>query len=369
MEEQIKYNTMVKTFGHEHLIVYGDTAKHVVPILNRIVGRKLGRWIVVKLLCIANPSTHKDDIERLANLIMAMSKTRKELFAELEGYGGDKDLFQILTIDQSYMGAGKTPTEYEDQIIEIVNLIKEGKRIKMYLHIDCRRNCYIDLLNKYKKYISGLKFYNYMGTFPYDINYNPAYHFAKENNLTCIFHCSRGNINYYRGKDIDRRLNDSHYALYKTRSTNKEKSMNFSNPQGMLDVARDTGVEVQIAHLGGYEEFDKFITDKEYEVLFNKTKQTKPDYMYSFSFQILKGCIELENVYTDTSFTCYKPLYHEMVRLLMLHPILKHKIRFGTDFPVNKTVAEMKNYLEDFKRGIGTINFDYISVHNFKKKK
>lgn len=363
---------MSKVFCHEHLLLFKDVGKKVIPVIGKLVGKTVSRKILVFILQITNPRTHKDDIERYANFITAMFKTREELWKELKTYGEEDDEYCILTIDQEFMGAGEIPYPYEKQIQDIVDLIKKGEKIKLFVHIDCRRPFYTNILERYKKYISGLKFYNYMGTFPYDPGYNAAYKMAEENSWPCLFHCSRQNINWYRNNDIDTRLRQSHYVLYNsdTHISNKEKSMNFSNPQGFIEIANERpNNNIWIAHMGGYEEMDKFIENNEIDILFNLKLQTKSDREYSFTFQILKAIIENKhkNIWTDTSFTFMEEKYYNILRQLMKHPILSERILFGTDFPVNKTVADMKAYINSLKKAIGIFNFDHISIRNPKK--
>jgi len=352
--------------GHEHIITAENLGKNVIPILSRIILKDLPRKVIIKILRTLNPCTHKDDLDRIANFIINLGKTQEENFKELKSYYPIGTEFNILTIDQTYMGAGELITPFEDQIQEVVNLIKYDEKIKMFLHIDCRRPQYIDLINRYGNKISGFKVYNYMGTFPYDINYEPMYHYAAKKNKPIIFHCSRGNINFYRGKDIDKRLRASHYSLFKTKNNKRDKSSNFNNPLGLIEVARkNPNVNFDIAHMGGVDEIKKFIDDNEINILFNPILETKPISEYSWTYQILKACITLPNLFTDTSFSCYTEEFQLLIKALFKHDTLCHKILYGTDFHMNKSVAYMKNYVEDFVNVVGQTIFYKMTTVNF----
>jgi len=119
--------------------------------------------------------------------------------------------------------------------------------------------------------------------------------------------------------------------------------------------------------LGGEIELKKFIKNNEIKVLLNPILETKPVEQYSWTYQILKACIDLPNVYVDTSFSCYKPEYHLLIKVLLNHNILSNKIIYGTDFHLNKTVAGMKNYIDDFIKVIGKQNFLKIAEENSDK--
>jgi hypothetical protein len=76
--------------------------------------------------------------------------------------------------------------------------------------------------------------------------------------------------------------------------------------------------------------------------------------------------MQYHNISVDTIYVAYKYVYYEFIRMILSNPVLRGKVRFGTDFPVNKSVAEMQAYIQNFKEGIGEKNFELISFENFK---
>lgn len=335
--------------AHMHLININHVGKNLIPLIVRMAKNKNTRKFLINVLRAVDPLSKTDDIERLANFVESMGKTQRDKMNEIMTQYPKGTLFASLTIDHTYVGAGKPSVSYEEQIEGVVNLIKIGYPIHMYLHIDARRPDYFELIKKYKKYITGIKMYNLMGYFPYDIRLSPLYNWCSDNGKPIIFHCSPENINYYRGDDIDRILNNSHYPLTKGKN-NREKSSNFNNPLGIIEVAKEYGeVNMMISHLCGIEEVRKYIVGEK-----------------SWTTIGIQGCLENKNVFLDTSFVACEPAIYKLIDLLLETPIIEDKLCYGDDFDPNKSVAFQENYYPGLKNNLTPEKWKKHSLTNYK---
>ena len=341
---------MTKVFSHEHLITLEHLADRIIPILSKLLFRRpMSLKILKRLLRIANPFSDEDDLERIANFLSNTNKTQAENWFELKQWMSKGDEACVLTICQDHMGRGEVPIPYRQQVREVCDLIDKGEPIRLFLHLDPRMPNMMGNFWEFQSYISGIKMYPYMGHFPYDINLNPLWRRCEKFGYPVIWHCSPTNINWYGGKDIDKILKKSLFPLIHTKNNNKHKSTNFSNPLGIIKVAKSTpNINHIIAHLGGKEEVEKWVDGKD-----------------SFTKTIIEACIDLPNVYVDTSFTVHnEKMFDAVLQILKIVP--EHKIIWGTDFYMNKSVADMKNYVIDFRNYIGDDKFNRISSNMSK---
>lgn len=337
-----------KIFGHEHLVIIGHCADGIIPILAKLLAWAGFRKRLIKLLRNIMFWSDTDDLDRAANFLLSAGKTAKELFKELKSYGNAGDEYVIITIDQEFMGRGDVPIPYRKQIQDVCDMIDAGEPIKLFVHIDPRRKNYMALIYEFQNYISGIKMYNYMGYFPYDIRLQPLWRKCAKMGWPVVFHCSRGNINWYGGKDIDNILKHSLFPLLETGKSNKEKSMNFSNPKGMIMVARDNpDVNFIIEHLAGKEDAEAY---------WRGEKGT-------WTEEVVDAAEELDNLYIGTSFTTYtKPMFLLVKQLIKRIPT---KLIWGTDFNVNKSVAGLDTYVIDMRRELGDDDF-YLIANNMR---
>lgn len=336
-------------FAHEHLINITHVGDKIIPVLAKLIYRTTPRKIFRKILHNIIFWTDKDELDRIANMLENMGKTQEENWNELKTWMSKGDEAWILTIDQEFMERGKVPTPYRQQIKEVCDLIDKGEPIKLFVHIDPRRSDFMSLIKEFQEYICGIKMYPYMGYFPYDIRLNPLWRKCESEKWPVIWHCSPTNINWYGGKDIDKILKHSMFPLIHKKNNNKHKSTNFSNPKGIIEVAKITpNVDHVIAHLGGGEEVERWL---------NGEKET-------FTEEIIFGCEEYENIYTDTAFTCYNKKMFEAARVILKR--IPKKVIFGTDFSMNKSVAYMKNYVVDFRKYLGDKLFYQMSKNASK---
>lgn len=349
MKKKNKEFVKAKIFGHEHLVTLDDIAQGIIPVVAKLLHKAGFRESLAKTLRKVFFWSDTDDLDRIANFLLSVGLSRKDLFKRLKTFGNTGDEYVIITIDQEFMGRGKVPKSYRQQILEVTELIDAGEPIKLVVHIDPRRKNYMGLLYEFENYISGVKMYNYMGYFPYDIRLQPLWKKCAKKKWFVVFHCSPGNINWYGGKDIDMLLKHSKYPLYKTGKSNKEKSKNFGNPLGMINVAIDNPkVNFIIEHLGGKEEAEKY---------WRGEKDT-------WTELLIEAATENPNIYLGTSFTTYtKPMQMLVGQVLKRLP---KQLIWGCDYNVCESEAFVTDYTQELRKEIGDENF-YMIANNIRK--
>lgn len=337
---------MIPTYtdGHCHLLTYGDFANGIVPILAKVLYHSTPRNKFIKAMRLLARGLDNDDIERIANLLDLFGETTEGQFKKLKQLDPPGTTYCVITIDQQYMGRGNVPTPYHHQIAKVCRLIDKGEPIKLFVHIDPRREDYLKLLTIYREYISGVKQYNYMGYFPYDPLLDSLYHQCELHNWPVVFHCSPHNINWYGGKDINNRLRSSIFPLYKTRNTPKYKSMNFSNPSGMINVAlRHPNVNFIVEHLGGKSEAEAYWRGEE----------------GTWTGLLAYAAETLDNLYLGTSYTTYSKAMYLLIG--QLYNRIPNKLIWGRDFPVSKMVSGLHQTTIELRKEIGEAQFLHIA--------
>jgi len=337
--------------NHGHTITIKNVGSELIPVITRLARRVVPRTYLSKILRLLNPFSKKDDLERIANLLDTLGKTQEQILKSWLSKLDKNSEVSILTIDQEFMGAGNVEQPYDSQIKEVVQLIDRGYPIRLYLHIDCRRKNYMQLVKKYEKYIFGFKIYPLMGVFPYDPRYDELYEYANENSMPIIYHCSRTNINYYRGRDIDSILKSSHYPLEHTKNNNKNKSMNFCNILGIIEVAEKyKNVTVIVAHFCAAEEIDRYMDGD----------------VNSWCFKLLSAIEsrKIKNIKIDTSFAFYKEKYQKLLFRLMCITTFRKVFIWGSDYSMNLAVADMSSYTKQFKKVIGDVLWEQLFLNS-----
>lgn len=126
----------------------------------------------------------------------------------------------ILPMDMAYMGAGKPPRAYAEQMADLAKIHAEyPEEIFPFVFVDPRRmeeegdrffnytikdgqvvlgDCFIRDYIETKRF-SGFKIYPALGYYPFDERLLPLWKYAADNGIPIMTHCIRGVI-YYRGR-------------------------------------------------------------------------------------------------------------------------------------------------------------------------
>jgi predicted TIM-barrel fold metal-dependent hydrolase len=281
--------------------------------------------------------------------------SQQQIFENCSRYYPENTKFVILPMDMAYMGAGKVPRAYVDQLSELSKLKKTHPQTLPFIHIDPRREGVFDLLKQSVEEwgFKGVKLYPPLGYFPYDERLYPIYEYCEKNNLSVISHCSPYNPVHFKGskKELYKLLAKS-YKPIETKGKNRKKlCSNFSHPNNYSRVLEDfSNLNICLAHFGSEYYWDKYLANPNEE-----------DNWFVIIKEMLK---KHNNLYSDISFTLNKEEFFPLLKVLLANQKLKNKILFGSDYYMVETKTTELKFSIDLRAYLGENIFSEIAINN-----
>ncbi|MCK4662353.1 MAG: amidohydrolase family protein [Bacteroidales bacterium] len=343
--------------SHIHTFKDTDVPRKFLPLgLVRLLATKPGFYLTAKILNNLNPFSDKDVFDRYIKFArIGKLGSQQEIFENCKEHYPEDTNFVILPMDMAFMGAGKVPRPYKNQLEELANLKKLYPQIIPFIHVDPRRK---EILNLLKKSVEewdfkGVKLYPPLGYFPYDEDLYPIYDYCQENNIPIIAHCSPYNPVHYKGskKDLLKLLSKSKTHISIKGKKKKELCSHFTHPENYEYVLKDFDkLKICLAHFGSEYYWDKYLDS--------------PSDITNW-FVIIKNMIEKhKNLYTDLSFTLNNKEYFSLLKVLLSNNKIKHKILFGSDYYMVQTKTYERRFGIDLRAFIGEVNFKIIAHDN-----
>ncbi len=346
---------------HVHTFTLQHVPKNFLPLgLVRWLAknnrtRKLA-WLLNRL----NPFSDDDLFNRYARFLRQGDQARQEdVLRNLEKAYPDDTRFVILSMDFTYMGAGKSPRNFIEQLEELALLRqKVGDRIVPFIAADPRRP---DLLRLVRSYIEehafgGIKIYPPLGFFPFDKRLDPVYAYAEAEGIPVLTHCTRGGI-YYRGNlSAQDRIHPITGARMKGRG-NKSLSDYYSEPSNYHHVLEKfPNLKLCLGHFGGSGEWEKYLN------ILN------PIVVEQTWFAVVKKLIrQYPNVYADISYTLAD---FALVHLLSVHletAVVRNRILFGSDFYMSNLESTEFRWSVELRSRLGEERYKLIAETNPKR--
>jgi predicted TIM-barrel fold metal-dependent hydrolase len=325
-----------------------DTPNKLFGAIPTWLLKKGESWECIRgILHALNPFSDKDELDRLVNFgSIGRLENQQAIFEEcFKSYPIDT-MFCLLTMDMAFMGAGKVPRPYEQQLIEVYNLKKKyPKNIIPFIHIDCRRENHFELFKQAIEQwgFNGMKMYPPYGTFPYDKRYDVEYSYCETHNIPIIAHCTQDSTMYYKGKrkDLTALLSGCKLDIDWTR-TNKQLCDYFTHPTNYRWVFdRFPNLKISLAHIGRGNNWDKIIMD------------------------MMK---EFPNLYTDCSYTMYnEDGWYNLKLNLITNDVFRNRCLFGSDFFMNAVECNEEYFSKKFRVFLGEELWKIISYDNPKR--
>lgn len=345
--------------SHIHTFKESDVPREFLPLgLVRILATTRGFNTISKILNSLNPFSDNDTLDRYVKFVEISKKGSQEnIFNYCKEFYPENSKFGILTMDMAYMGAGKVPRDYEEQLKELAGLKAKYPQVIPFIHIDPRRNDFFNLLKRSIEDwgFKGVKIYPPLGYFPYDERLYPVYEYCVKNNLPVITHCSPYSIVHFKGsrKELLDLLSVSKTPVEFKGKNKKELCANFANPKNWEYVLNDfKKLKLCLAHFGSTYYWKEFLDN--------------PGNPGNW-FVLIKNMLpEYENLYADISFTLNEKEYFSLLKVLLADNGLKNKILFGSDFYMVETEATERRFGIDLRAFIGESDFDAIAVKNPK---
>lgn len=345
--------------SHIHIFKECDVPRRFLPLqLVRVLATKPGFFVISKLLNNLNPFSDKDVLDRYIKFASTgRMDSQEKIFLQCKKYYPKETSFAVLPMDMAFMGAGKVPREYTDQLDELAALKKKYPQLIPFVHIDPRRHGFFRLLKHYVEQhgFGGVKIYPSLGYFPYDERLMPLYEYCEANGLPVTSHCSPYNPVHFKGKksELVQLLKESASPINIKGMSRKDMCALFTYPGNWkLVLERFPKLKLYLAHFGSAYYWEKFLTE--------------PDNEHNW-FSIIKSMMKTyDNLYSDVSFTLHDKRFFPLLKVLMSNEKLQKQILFGSDYYMVQTESNERRFSLELRAYLGEDHFKRIAVENPK---
>lgn len=342
---------------HIHTFKECDIPRGFLPLgLVRICASTTGFKILARVLNNLNPFSDNDAFDRYVKFASTgRLASQEEVFKQCQRFYPVNSKFCVLAMDMAFMGAGKVPRNYIDQLKELADLKQKYPVIIPFVHIDPRRENYMDILKQCVEELGfeGVKVYPPLGYFPYDERMYPVYEYCQQHNIPIITHCSPFNPVHFKGstKDLMSLLSKSKEAIDTNGMNCKEMCSLFTHPLNWEPVMKDfQDLRICLGHFGSKHYWKAFLDN--------------PDEEDNW-FLIIKSMLEKhDNLYTDISFTMGNPDFFPLLKVLLEDESIKYQILFGSDYYMVETEASERRFSIDLRAYLGEDKFKTIAINN-----
>ncbi len=261
-------------------------------------------------------------------------------------------------MDMAYMGAGKVPRPYVEQLSKLAEFKKVYPQLLPFIIIDPRREGVMDLLQKCVEEwgYRGVKLYPPLRYFPHDERLYPVYQYCQKNGLPIIAHCSPYNpIHFYgKKKELLKLLSKSDNPIVTKGKNRKELCSYFTHPHNYKKVLDDfKDLKICLAHFGSEYFWKKYLDEPEEEDNW---------------FVIIKDMISgYSNLYSNISFTLNNQEFYHLLKVLLSDELMKRKVLFGSDYYMVETKSIERRFGLDLRAFVGEENFFTIATENPNK--
>jgi len=346
--------------SHIHTFKDCDIPRAFLPLgLVRVLSTKPGFKVISRLLNNANPFSDNDALDRYVNFVeTGRLSTQEDIFKQCQKFYPKNSKFGVLALDMAYMGAGKVPRPYVDQLKELADLRQKYPVVIPFVHIDPRRQGYLDILKQCVEEwgFRGVKVYPPLGYFPYDERMYPVYAYCQTHGLPVITHCSPFNPVHFKGKkkELKKLLELSRDKIDTRGMSRKVMCSQFTHPLNWEHVMADfPELKISLGHFGSFYYWKEFLENPD-----------GPDNW----FLIIKAMLEkYPNLYTDISFTLNDQQYFSLLKVLLQDPAIRSKVLFGSDYYMVETEATERRFSIDLRAYLGESDFMAIARHNPEK--
>jgi predicted TIM-barrel fold metal-dependent hydrolase len=323
----------------------------------------------------------------------------------------------------------KNPKTFFPFVFADPRRIKDEKNYFQYTHQDGvvkLEQCFVKEYIETNKF-SGFKIYPALGYYAFDEALLPLWKYAADNQIPIITHCIRGTI-FYRGSKEDswnthpvfEQANGSgdYTKLLLPQMKNEQFSWNFTHPLNYLCLLNEgllrklvAAASNEIKSLFGFTNIEKpllhnlshlkicfghFGGDDEWRRFFERDRDTYSSQLVKHPlkgiefFERVDGkpapgkleiiwksvdwytiitslMLQYPNVYADISYILHdETSVLPLLKQTLLHPVLKSRVLYGTDFFVVRNHKSDKQMLADMMCGLTEEEFDLIARTNPK---
>ncbi len=342
---------------HIHIFTNRDVPNRflplaLVPILRSTAGYKTITTILKNLIF----WTDNDILDRYVKFVTTgRLGSQQKILEKCLPFYPEGTRFIVLPMDMAYMGAGKVPRAYIDQLSDLYQVSLLHPQVIPFVHVDPRRKGVLDLVKRCVEEwnFKGIKLYPPLGVFPYDERFNPIFQYCESMDLPILTHCSPFNPVHYKGsrKELLKLLEKSKYPIATKGKSNKELCAHFTYPGNYVEVITQFPLlRICFGHFGSQYYWDQFIHN--------------PAAPENWMRIIRDLCIQYPNFYTDISFTMAETKYFSLLKVMLTDEKLSKKILFGSDYYMVQVESDERRFGLDLRAYLGEDNFNKIAQEN-----
>lgn len=364
--------------SHTHLFTLNQ-----VPV-NFITGQKIvastarSRFKVAQFLRHIIPWSDTDVFDRLSTFVHNGNfETSEQVFDRLRIFYPSDTRFAVHTVDFEYMGAGRTPESFVEQLDAIVAIKRKyPENIYPFMGVDPRRPDVFDLFRKYieNESFTGIKLYTSMGFFPFDERLYPIYEYAEKYQIPIMTHCSSSGPVY--GRKVPPKNERIHPKTNELMTFKNKKTFSdhYANPDNYKYVLEDFPLlKICFAHFGGDTQCLKYYQSNDPEEIRNNW------------FVKVRALLDAyRNTYADISYSCANFDLLVLYNALLQRPeecpegdmdaktnsgkyATRNKILFGSDFYMSNIARNERWFSMNVRMGLGEKHYQLIAHTNPKR--
>lgn len=346
---------------HTHIFTTKNVPDDYFPLkLKDILARRHTSDFIVKLLHDLNPNDDSDRWDHLAAFLnVGNCNSQLEIFRLLKGFYPTDSKFVVLSMDMTYMKAGKLDQSFEDQLEELVAIKRQySSQMLPFICVDPRRPDVLDLVRRYieEHDFQGIKLYPPLDYYPFDDRLRPVYAYAEQNNVPITTHCSRGGV-YYRGKiTAAMRKHPKTNKPYPDQRENRDKfTEHLADPSNYIYVLEEfPNLRLCLAHFGGESEWKRYLTT-------SKGKAGKDWFSYIRDELFID---KYPNVYADISYTAHNRDFHPLLKVILQEPKVRPRVLYGSDFYMAERTSSERAFSVGLRAFLGEQDYWQIAETN-----
>jgi predicted TIM-barrel fold metal-dependent hydrolase len=346
---------------HTHLFTFHHVPVHFITGQWLFASSDAGRNRLAHLLFSLNPWSDAGKIYRIATFLHGGNyASQEELFECLCMFYPPSARFAVHAIDFEYMGAGRTPKSYLEQLAELAALKRKyPKKIYPFICTDPRRP---DLYDLFKRYIeeedfTGIKLYPPMGYYPFDERLYPLYDYAQTHQIPVMTHCSSSGSVFSRNTPLPKeRFHPKTQTPLKYKNK-RQFSDHYTHPDNYTCLLDDFPLlKICFAHFGGDAQCKKYYKS-------NDPSDIENNWLVKV-FRLIK---KYRNVYADISYAAADFDLLALFNALLHDPSNKHKMLFGSDFYMSNLERNERWFSMNVRMHLGEESYLQIAHTNALK--
>jgi predicted TIM-barrel fold metal-dependent hydrolase len=305
----------------------------------------------------------KDDgkLDRLAVFLTNGNvASQEEVFSRLCMFYPSDARFAVHSIDFDYMGAGKAPKPFTQQLSELA-LLKQKFPQKLYPFFcaDPRRPDLFELFRRYieEENFTGIKLYPSLGFFPFDERLYPLYEYAQKYNLPVTTHCSASGPVF--GRNIPPPKERIHPKTQEVMNYSSKKQFgdHYTDPDNYLWLLKDfPQLKLCFAHFGGDAQCIKYY------------KSNDPiEIQNNWFVKVLKMLRSFPHTYSDISYAGADMDLLALFSALLHDREVSHKVLFGSDYYMSNLERNERWFSMNVRMGLGEESYMKIAHDNAVK--